>query len=132
MLNVHWTMYNESSMNESIKNHPMDLRERTMIFSKSVVAFCNSMSSQTQLRPLLGQLIRSATSIGANFVEAKDSVSRKDFRNKVLISKKEAAETNYWLSILEDYAPKGQIKALQKECREITLILQSIVNKLRH
>lgn len=113
-------------------NDQVDLRDRTLDFARSVIQFTRSLDKQPQAKPLLGQLIRSATSIGANFVGAKDSASKKDLRSKVLISKKEAAETYYWLKVFEEFAPKERLIKLQAECKEITLILQSIINTLKH
>jgi len=78
------------------------------------------------------QLIRSATSIGANFIEAKNGSSKRDFRNKVFISKKEASETLYWLKLLDEFTDSSELKSLQKECHEIILILQKIINTLDH
>lgn len=74
--------------------------------------------------------MKSSTSIGANFAEAKDSGSVKDFRNKVFISKKEASETLYWLKLFEEINDSQELRNLQKECYEIILILQKIINTL--
>ena len=115
-----------------IINAPMDLRDRTLVFSKDIVQFCKSEPKNQITQPLINQLIRSATSVGANFVEAKDSASRKDFRNKVLISKKEASEALYWLRIIEDLSDNPALPKLQKECHEIILILQKIINTVGH
>lgn len=80
--------------------------------------------------PIIKQTIRSATSVGANFAEAKNSGSPKDFRNKVLISKKECAETQYWLQVLVEFKDNDELLRLTKECHEINLILQKIINTL--
>jgi four helix bundle protein len=76
--------------------------------------------------------VSSTTSIGANFVEAKDAASKKDFRNKVLISKKEASEALYWLKICEEFTSDPDLYRLQQECKEIILILQKIIHTLKH
>lgn len=110
----------------------MDLRDRTLIFSKDVIRFSKTLVLNRPSLDLLSQLIRSATSIGANFVEAKDSASRKDFRNKVLISKKEASETLYWLRVCEEFSSDTELFRLEQECKEIILILQKIVETLKH
>ena len=81
---------------------------------------------------MIYQLVRSSTSIGANFVEAKNASSKKDFRNKVFISKKEASETLYWLKLLEEFTSDPKLVTLQHECQEITLILQKIIATLDH
>lgn len=68
-----------------------------MRFSKNIVKFCRTVSLDVVSSPLVSQLIRSATSIGANYKEANSASSKKDFRNKIYIAKKEAEETMYWL-----------------------------------
>lgn len=88
------------------------------------------MQKNELIKPLANQLVRSATSVGANFVEAKNSGSKKDFRNKVFISKKEASESLYWLQLFEEFDQSDELKSLQKECQEIILILQKIINTL--
>lgn len=110
----------------------MDLRDRTQLFSREIIRFIKPLRKDPLVQPLVSQLIRSATSIGANFVEAKNGSSKKDFRNKVFISKKEASETLYWLQLLEEFDQSAQLKKLQKECQEIILILQKIITTLDH
>ncbi len=110
----------------------MDLRDRTLEFSRSVIRFLKPLQKDLLVKPLSSQLIRSATSIGANFVEAKNASSKRDFRNKVFISKKEALEALYWLQLLEEFTDSPELKDLQKECRELILILQKIINTLDH
>ena len=122
-------------MNEQmtkIDNAPMDLRDRTLIFSRDVIRFSKSIERSQLNFELLRQLVRSATSVGANFIEAKDSASKKDFRNKVLISKKEASETLYWLRLCEESSLNPELARLEQECKEIILILQKIIDTLKH
>lgn len=83
-----------------------DLEERTIKFSNKVISLCKEIYKDTLFRPLSNQLIRSGTSIGANYCEANGSVSKKDFRNKVHICKKEAQETRYWLRLIETEKPE--------------------------
>ncbi|TSC74517.1 MAG: S23 ribosomal protein [Parcubacteria group bacterium Gr01-1014_44] len=70
-----------------------DLEERTACFGETVIALCKSVKDSIITRPLISQLIRSATSIGANYMEANGASSKKDFINKIFICKKEAQET---------------------------------------
>ncbi len=70
-----------------------DLEERTAGFGERVIVFVKSFPVNEVTRPLIGQLVRSATSIGANYMEADAGESRKDFRQKIAICKKEAKET---------------------------------------
>ena len=86
---------------------------------------------------LARQLLRSATSIGANMKEADGASSRKDFVNKVTIAKKEAQETEYWLEVLQGadfiHHPENnkELVALLTESQEITRILASIILKAK-
>ena len=71
-----------------------DLEERTAKFAENLISFCKSIKIDTLSRSILSQIIRSGTSVGANYCEANNAVSRKDFRNKIYISKKELQEKN--------------------------------------
>lgn len=71
-----------------------DLEERTARFGEDVIAFAKRVPENEVTRPLVGQLVRAATSIGANYVEADDSDSKKDFRFKIGLSRREAKESN--------------------------------------
>ena len=77
-----------------------DLEQRTKRFSLAVIKFSSSLPRTREIDILIRQLIRSATSIGANYREANRGVSRADFANKIGIIQKEAAETQYWLERL--------------------------------
>ena len=79
-----------------------DLEQRTKRFSLAVIKFSSSLPRTREIDILIRQLIRSATSIGANYREANRGVSRADFANKIGIIQKEAAETQYWLELLLD------------------------------
>jgi four helix bundle protein len=110
---------------------PYILRETTVIFSKNVVEFCKNEKLTVINRPIIDQLIRSATSIGANYAEADNAGSRSDFRNKIFIAKKEAAETKYWLNLILDVAENPETcKQLQTECHHILMTLQKVTNTL--
>jgi four helix bundle protein len=123
-------MYNEWPMS-NVENAPIDMRDRTLEFSRSIIRFLKTVK-EPLARPIIIQLLRSATSIGANFTEAKNASSKRDFRSKVFISKKEAAETLYWLMLLEEFTQDAQLASLQKEAQEIILILQKIITTLDH
>jgi four helix bundle protein len=118
-------MYNESAMSQVV-NAPLDLRDRTLDFARQVIRFTKGISQSTQSSPIIRQLIRSSSSIGANFIEAKNASSKRDFLNKVFISKKEASETLYWLKLSEELTNSPALLKLQEECREIILILQRL------
>lgn len=95
-------------------NKEFDLCRRTTLFSKSIIDFLKSIPENALTRPVLSQLIRSGTSIGANYHEADECNSKKDFINKINIAKKETKETKYWLEIISHTYP---------ECKENARIL---------
>jgi four helix bundle protein len=110
-------------------NHQIE--ERMLDFSVAVVKHCARLK-QPLLKPLITQVIRSASSVGANFVEANNGSSKQDFRNKIYIAKKEANETKYWLTMFQRLGDNSEeLKNLLQECQEFIMILQKIVNSLR-
>jgi len=111
-----------------------DLEERTAQFGENIIEFCKSLSHNTINRPLIDQLVRSGTSIGANYAEANSASSKKDFRNKIYICKKESNETKYWLRMILkcNENKKEEIEILRKEAQEFVLIFGKIVSTLRN
>lgn len=79
----------------------------------------------------MDQLLRSSTSIGANYREANDALGKKDFKMRIRIARKESKETIYWLELLEESGiyELAKIKKLVQECTELRNILSSILNK---
>lgn len=109
-----------------------ELEERMVQFSVSVIKMCGKNQNSLTLRPLFDQIIRSSTSIGANYAEANNASSKMDFKNKIFIAKKEAAETRYWLRILSEVLPKEDLSKLQQEALELNLILQKIISTIKN
>ena len=109
-----------------------DLEERTTKFGENVVSFCKKLEVDHVSRPLVNQLVRSATSIGANYAEANNASSRKNYRNKAHLAKKEVQETKHWLRMLTPCYPEDieVINVFWQEAHELILILQSIINKI--
>ena len=109
-----------------------DLEERTAKFGGDIIEFCKSIRQDAITRPIINQVVRSGTSIGANYMEANAASSKKDFRNKIFICKKEAQETKHWLRMIVRCLPekKEELKKLWKECQELTLIFQKITTSL--
>jgi four helix bundle protein len=109
-----------------------NLKGRTSLFAGKIIALCQKLPRDYVLRPIITQLIRSGTSVGANYAEANAASSRKDFRNKIFICKKESQETNYWLNLLIYISPENQpkIDELKRESHELTLISQKITKTL--
>ena len=110
-----------------------DLEERTAKFSESMIKFLKKIPRNEMTKPIVSQLIRSSTSIGANYCEADCAESRKDFEHKIGICKKEAKETRYWIRIIAEAVPemKEDLKMLWKEANELHLIFIAIVKKSR-
>ena len=115
-------------------NTKYDLEERTAKFAESVVLLCKTLVETSISKPIIIQLIRSATSIGANYMEANGASSKRDFRNKIFICKKEAQETKYWLRMLKTVFPEKEteISKLWREAQELTLIFSKIGSSLKN
>jgi len=116
------------------RNSNYNLEERTAKFGEKVIIFCKTIKQDIISRSIISQLVRSATSIGANYMEANSASSKKDFRNKIYICKKESQETKHWLRmmaqcILDD--DKNELRKLWQEAQELTLIFGRIVSTLR-
>lgn len=111
-----------------------DLEERTAQFGEAVILLCRTLNQDPITKSLIDQLVRSATSIGANYMEANGASSKKDFRNKAYICKKEAQESQHWLRMLGAAVPakKVELRALWQECHELVLIFQKITASLAH
>jgi four helix bundle protein len=109
-----------------------DLEQRTKRFGLAVIRFCSSLPRTREADVLGKQLLRSATSIGANYREANRGVSRADFANKIGTVQKEASETQYWLELLiESEIAKERAVMLHKEATELLAIFTSIGKKLK-
>lgn len=108
--------------------------ERLLNFSKEIIVLCQRIQKNDVSRPILNQLIRSGTSIGANYCEANNASSKKDFRNNIFICKKEAQETQYWLKLCFSIAQehKKAIDDLLQENKEFSLIFQKITNTMKN
>lgn len=119
-------------MNEEKKY--FNLEERTAVFGENVIDFCKSIKETVITRPLILQIIRSATSVGANYQEANGASSRKDFRNKIHICKKEAQETGHWLRMIKKAVPEKnkEIDILFREAQEFTFIFGKIVSTMKN
>jgi four helix bundle protein len=115
------------------KKSEYDLEERTAKFAEVIIEFVKEIKKDHINLSIITQLIRSGTSVGANYCEANGASSKKDFRNKIHICKKEIQETKYWLRILSKTNPemKEMAKKIWKEAQELTLIFQKIISYLK-
>ena len=108
-----------------------DLENRILTFAKSVREFLRQMPVRGLFIDDSRQLVRSSGSIGANYIEANESLSKKDFAMRIKICRKEAKETAYWLDLLDAPTDKGgQKQRLTQEARELMAIFGSIVSKI--
>jgi four helix bundle protein len=110
-----------------------DLEERTARFGEAVILFCKSAPQGPVTLPLVNQLVRSGTSIGANYCEADDAGSKRDFRHKIGICRKESRETKHWLRMIATAVPglKAEARALWQEAKELHLIFAALVRKTK-
>jgi len=108
-----------------------DLEERTALFGEQVILFAKLMSNNSVNHRIIGQLVGAATSVGANYCEADEAVSKKDFRHKISICRKEAKETKHFLRMAATAEPdlKNKARSLWHEARELHLIFCSIYRK---
>jgi len=113
-----------------IKN--FDLEERTAKFGEEVIKFVKILPKNEITRPLITQLVKCATSVGAFYCEADDAESGQDFRHKVGICKKEARESKHFLRMIATAIvnQKEKIRILWKEAKELNLIFNSIYRKI--
>lgn len=120
-------MTNEKSKKE------FDLEERTAKFGEAIIMFLKVIQKNEITRPLIGQLVHSGTSIGANYMEADGAESRKDFIHKLGICKKECKETKHWLRMISTAETNTQEKCreLWKEAQELTLIFSTIIKNTK-
>jgi four helix bundle protein len=116
--------------NDKMTKNKYDLEERTAKFSEEIIKFAKKIPENSITKPLISQLVRSETSIGANYCEANDAESKKDFQHKIGISKKEARETMHWLRIMAAAAPELRegARELWQEAKELNLIFNASIH----
>lgn len=111
---------------------PYDLEERTFQFAKSVAIFCKELSKTSSNIEYIKQVIRASGSVGANYIEANEALSKKDFLMRIKISRKEAKESAYWLRLLKETNSTeigNEALSLYNEAVELKKILSSILEK---
>lgn len=111
-----------------------NLEERTATFGEAVIRFTKKIPESVVTKPLISQCVRSGTSVGANYCEADDAESRKDFIHKIGICKKEARECEHWLRMIVIAVPQlaEETRVLWQEAKELNLIFNAITNSSRH
>jgi four helix bundle protein len=115
-------------MNEQPK---YDLEERTAQFGETVVDFAKKIPLNQVTLSLIDQIVRSGTSVGANYCEADDASTKKEFRQKIGYCRKEARETKHWLRMIVKAEPqlRGPAASLWQEAKELHLIFAAILRK---
>jgi len=113
------------------KKHPFDLEERTAQLGEAIVRFCKKIPRDPTNDRLVGQLAACGTSVGANYCEANERVSKKDFRNIISRCVKEAKETRYSLRLIATAEPRlaTEARQLYREAKELHLIFATIFRK---
>src|SRR5262249_33436963 len=108
-----------------------DLEERTARFGEAIIAFAKKVPQNVVTLPLIDQVVRAGTSVGANYCEADEAVSKKDFRFKIGTCKKESRESKHWLRMIAaaEESMKDEASELWLEAKELHLIFASIYRK---
>ena len=117
-------------MTETPNQGPYDLEDRTYQFARRVRAFVKRLPRTVCNAEDVKQVARSSGSVGANYIEANESLGKKDFRMHIRISRKEAKETRYWLRLLDTNDEAGldtERGCLTQESTELVLILSAIL-----
>lgn len=110
------------------------LEERFLCFAQRVRDFCHQLKWNVINLEYIKQLVRSSGSVGANYIEASDDLGKQDERMKIRISRREAKESQYWLSLIQTYDCSGleqERLVLIDEAGQITRILSAILLKLQ-
>jgi four helix bundle protein len=117
-------------MTNGKNSKPYDLEERTLRFTKEIISLVNRVPKNLANVEIAKQLIRSAGSVGANYIEANEALGKKDFLMHVRIARKEAKESRYWLQLIEcgDAVQKSK-EQLMQEATELLKILSAIIQK---
>jgi four helix bundle protein len=107
-----------------------DLEERTAVFGENIIDFVKILPMNIVNKSLISQVVRFATSIGANYMEADGAESKKDFRHKIALCKKESKETKHWMRMIAraNKDKRDICKKLWAEAQELTLIFSSILS----
>ena len=120
-----------SSTSNGTGRGPFDLEERTARFGEDAIAFAKRVPVNLVTSPLIGQLVRAATSVGANYCEADEAESRKEFRYRISLCKRESKETKFQIRMIaaaaDDMRESG--RPLWQEAKELTRIFATILRK---
>lgn len=128
--NSQFTNYKQIPSTNSPSKKIYDLEERTLTFATMVRALVKKLPRTISNIEDIEQLVRSSGSVGANYIEANESLSKKDFVMRAKISRKEAKESRFWLQLLEVPASLSQdVASLVQESTELVKIFNAIIEK---
>ena len=124
-------MLNDAPAEDGASRHVFDLEERTAKFGEAIIRFIKKIPRNAENNRLIGQLVGCGTSVGANYCEANEGVSKKDFKNTIGRCVKEAKETKFFLRMIAASEPKlaDDARLLYREAKELHLIFASIFRK---
>jgi len=105
-----------------------DLEERTAKFGEAIIAFAKKVPVNSVTEGMIGQMVDTGTSVGANYCEADDAGSKKEFRYRISLCKRESRESKHWLRMVAKAVPelKEEARTLWQEAKELNLIFSSI------
>jgi four helix bundle protein len=122
---------NSNDGNDEWEDNPhrdFDLEERTARFGESVIRFAKRIPVSPVNAPLITQLVKAGTSVGANYGEANDAESKADFKHKIGICRKESKESKHWFRMIGVAVPElvEEARVLWQEAKELNLIFGAI------
>ena len=120
-------------MGEPIDSKPYDLEERTIKYARDVFAFVSLCPKTLVNNELVKQVIRSAGSVGANYIEVRESLGKKDQTMRIRICRKEVKESRYWLQLFETKGEdlENKRQKLINESSELLKIFTAIIEKIK-
>jgi four helix bundle protein len=126
-----WQLSDAPTNPSGPERHAFDLEERTAQFGEAIIRFVKKIPRNAENNHLIDQLVGCSTSVGANYCEANEGVSKKDFKNTVGRCVKEAKETKFFLRMIAASEPQlaDEARKLYREAKELHLIFASIFRK---
>ncbi len=133
MSNDQAPMTNKITMAQA-QNKKYDLRDRTAKFGQDIISFAKKVPENSVTRPLISQLVRAGTSVGANYCEADDASTKKDFSYKIGTCRRESKESKHWLRMITVATPslEDEARPLLGEAQELNLIFSAIINRSKN
>jgi len=117
--------------NSGDRTHKYDLEERSARFGERAIEYVRKINRDAVTSPLVTQLVRAATSVGANYCEADEAGTKKEFRYLISVCKRESRECKYWLRMIAKAVPqlREEARELWQEANELTLIFAAIFRR---